>query len=229
MPAATGDGIDLSKIRELEERLSKFRIDTSPDMTIRGNAWQGFALNTYTCDELSEAQGGGGGIVPESGACCIDPDCSITTAVACNLLGGIYQGDGITCDPNPCGTPVTGACCKDGMCSILSEADCVSSGGVYQGDGTNCATNCCTHYGTCCHCKPCPGFGDCDFIDYPGECDTNTLDADCGCPFPDPMNPCICGTSRLCDWTFNVGVHTCFGFGGQCNCFSNSIDECPPP
>ena len=101
MRTATGQsepGIDLSKIRELEERLDKFRIQTSSDMTIRGNAWQGYALNVYTCEEL----GLGGGTVVPTGACCIDGVCSVTSEAFCNLEGGEYQGDGTTCTPDPC-------------------------------------------------------------------------------------------------------------------------------
>ncbi len=121
----------------------------------------------------------------------------------------------------------TGACCTSGACSVASEAHCESGGGVYQGDDTTCDSNCCAHYGTCCHCKPCPGFGDCDFIDYPGECDMNVLDADCGCTAP--SGGCTCGHARDCDWAFSLGTHPCFsGIGRLCGCFGNSIDECPP-
>ncbi len=54
MRSATGQpepGIDLSKIRELEQRLDNFRIHASDDMTIRGSAWQGYAINCPTCPE----------------------------------------------------------------------------------------------------------------------------------------------------------------------------------
>jgi hypothetical protein len=47
---------------------------------------------------------------PTTGACClIDGSCGIQTASACNQANGTYQGDGSTCDPNPC--PPAGACC----------------------------------------------------------------------------------------------------------------------
>jgi hypothetical protein len=46
------------------------------------------------------------------GACCTDPDgdgypqvCTITTEAGCEGQGGIYLGDGIECDPNPCPAP----------------------------------------------------------------------------------------------------------------------------
>jgi hypothetical protein len=43
---------------------------------------------------------------PASGACCLDMDgnCVVLTADACVAQGGVYQGDGSTCEPeNPCG------------------------------------------------------------------------------------------------------------------------------
>ncbi len=38
-----------------------------------------------------------------TGACCVDTDCSIQTESDCTDMGGTYQGDDTTCDPNPCG------------------------------------------------------------------------------------------------------------------------------
>lgn len=39
----------------------------------------------------------------QEGACCIPPcmDCFIMTQQQCDSLGGVYAGDGTTCDPNP--------------------------------------------------------------------------------------------------------------------------------
>lgn len=45
---------------------------------------------------------------PTAGACCVDDiDCIITTLDDCELEGGIYRGDGTTCDPNPCASVPT--------------------------------------------------------------------------------------------------------------------------
>ncbi len=102
MPAATEQSEpDIAEIRELETRLDRFRIDTTPDLTIRGSAWEGYAFNCYACDEIPESQGGPP--PTPTGACCIDTTCSITTQVGCTSQGGTYQGDNTTCDPNPCG------------------------------------------------------------------------------------------------------------------------------
>jgi spore coat protein A len=75
-----------------------------------------------------------------TGACCDGATCSLTPPAAC---GGVYQGDGSSCSPNPCFVP-TGACCaNDGLCSEESQASCEGSGGTYRGDATTCATTEC--------------------------------------------------------------------------------------
>lgn len=66
-----------------------------------------------TCEEVTPGQcllDGGtfiGGLCADAdcqptGACCVGEDCSITTEDDCTGMGGTYQGDGSTCDPNPC-------------------------------------------------------------------------------------------------------------------------------
>lgn len=61
----------------------------------------------FSPEPLSEAAPGGGGEPPPSpatGACCVGVDCTIETEADCTGMGGVYQGDGTDCDPNPCGT-----------------------------------------------------------------------------------------------------------------------------
>ncbi len=42
-----------------------------------------------------------------TGACCYeDGSCAVVTRVACDEAGGLYMGDNVPCDPNPCPTPV---------------------------------------------------------------------------------------------------------------------------
>ena len=81
------------------------------------------------------------------GACCrLDGTCIIRTQSGCEP-GGIYQGDGTTCVPNPC--PPGGACCvADGTCSLTSQDDCQGDA-VWQGVGTNCDPNPCLSGGCC--------------------------------------------------------------------------------
>ncbi len=76
---------------------------------------------------------------PPSGACCVDGGCSITTPGDCT---GEYQGDGTTCDPNPCAPPL-GACCDEatGVCTEgLTLEDCDANGGRWGGEGSDCLT-----------------------------------------------------------------------------------------
>lgn len=37
-----------------------------------------------------------------TGACCVEEDCSITTEAECEAMEGVYQGDDVPCDPDPC-------------------------------------------------------------------------------------------------------------------------------
>jgi len=72
-----------------------------------------------------------------TGACCIGSECRVTTEEDCR---GAWQGEGTTCDPNPCFVEPTGACCVDTECSITTEAECQ---GQWQGQNTTCDPNPC--------------------------------------------------------------------------------------
>jgi len=87
-----------------------------------------------------------------SGACCLPTGvCQIQTSSGCTTLGGIYQGNGTVCSPNPCPQP-TGACClSGGVCQILTLANCTAQNGVFQGAGTSCTPSpCVVQTGACC-------------------------------------------------------------------------------
>ena len=79
-----------------------------------------------------------------TGACCFfDGTCSVLDPTTCSLQGGVYQGDGTSCTPNPCPQP-TGACClPNGTCIDTDSTSCASQGGTYQGDGVPCSPNPC--------------------------------------------------------------------------------------
>lgn len=79
-----------------------------------------------------------------TGACCYgDGECVITTQSDCVDSNGAFQGEGISCDPNPCPQP-DGACClPDGSCVETSEGDCAIRDGIFQGFGTACASDTC--------------------------------------------------------------------------------------
>ncbi len=77
---------------------------------------------------------------PPTGACCFaDGYCQILTVSGCAGLGGTYQGDNTTCDPNPCPPPLMGACCfPTNGCLELTQSFCTANGGTYQGNDTVC-------------------------------------------------------------------------------------------
>ena len=89
---------------------------------------------------------------PPEGACCLG-DLSCVAPVSAddcvNVYGGVYQGDGSDCDPNPC----KGACCMpDGSCDDSGDEDyCLNTlGGTFQGYGTTCASVTCPSPGDDC-------------------------------------------------------------------------------
>ncbi len=86
------------------------------------------------------------------GACCFpDGSCVYTTESGCAEAGGIYQGNNVSCEPNPCPQP-NGACCyPDGSCIEQTEEDCLANGGAFYGDFSLCEPNPCPQpNGACC-------------------------------------------------------------------------------
>jgi spore coat protein A len=75
-----------------------------------------------------------------SGACCTGATCEFVTMNDCTTMGGVYQGDGVACTPNPCAEPFGACCASDGTCSEDTASNCDGAGGLFQGDGTTCAT-----------------------------------------------------------------------------------------
>jgi len=78
-----------------------------------------------------------------TGACCADDgSCGVPGGLAeCDAQGGTYQGDGVSCTPNPCPPPI-GACClptADAQCSEVDEPTCTAQGGTYQGALSACS------------------------------------------------------------------------------------------
>ncbi len=77
----------------------------------------------------------------EMGACCYpDTSCAQAYEYDCVSAGGVYMGNGMTCDQTTC----AGACCQpSGICAEMSESQCESAGGVYAGLDTSCANAVC--------------------------------------------------------------------------------------
>ena len=105
----------------------------------------------------------------QSEACCLpNGSCSFTSTFLCGLLGGVSQGPGTTCTPNPC---INEACClPNGSCVPMSNIDCIINGGNPQGPGSTCPhpacpgpqpEACCLSDGSCLDLDPptCQGIG----------------------------------------------------------------------
>jgi spore coat protein A len=76
---------------------------------------------------------------PVMGACCLPTGCTVISSTDCANQGGVFQGPGSTCSPDPC-TPATGACClPTGACVVISEISCIGQGGTYHGDNSVCS------------------------------------------------------------------------------------------
>jgi hypothetical protein len=84
-----------------------------------------------------------GCFVPPTGACCDETTGICTEGLTqedCEASGGVYGGDGTTCDDIECAPPPTGACCAAGFCADdMTQLDCEAAGGIYQGDDSTCA------------------------------------------------------------------------------------------
>ncbi len=85
-----------------------------------------------------------------TGACCLpDGSCEKLWKLTCGVLGGLYQGDDVTCSTVAC--PPPGVCClPDGSCEELPEFGCAAAGGDFQGEGTICTAGLCPPAGACC-------------------------------------------------------------------------------
>jgi spore coat protein A len=75
-----------------------------------------------------------------SGGCCQAAVCSVETPAGCGTLGGVYQGDGSSCSPNPCIEPFGACCASNGTCTEDTQSTCEGGGGAFQSDGSTCST-----------------------------------------------------------------------------------------
>ncbi|MEM7245434.1 MAG: hypothetical protein AAF533_08820 [Acidobacteriota bacterium] len=183
----------------------------------------------------------------QGGACCLaevdldgdgipdGPGCLVLDPVDCLASGGIYQGDGVDCDPMAgADCTITGACCVATMgaisCFELTEAECAASGGDYSGDGTGCDDLPCSDpVGACCYDDPMTGWEDCyDFAastcsSVGGEFEAGTS---CAVDPPCSFGACCLGADGACgetieaDCTLFGGIH--HGVGTSCETVSCS-------
>ena len=110
---------DADRIAQIQMAHEKFAIvGDGTNATCAGNLKTGCAIN-FKCPQQAAAETGG--IIntppPATGACCFsDGSCEAESAGDCASDGGSYQGDGTSCDPNPCdlcSSPIT--LCKCGF------------------------------------------------------------------------------------------------------------------
>jgi len=183
-----------------------------------------------TCTPVNSCAIQGAGACCRGGGLCIEN----YAATACESDGGIFQGAGTTCSPNPCGVPAEACCFDSGACTEVSPSQCATDGGItlfgQSCDGSPCGSGaCCTGVncvvanaytctvngysfqgaGTVCEPDPCgPNTGACCYGDT--SCFALTLN-DCtetGGTFQGSGTNCLeadCGTAACC-----------FGEGGGC-------------
>jgi hypothetical protein len=78
------------------------------------------------------------GARPVMGSCCVD-QCWLLTRQECEQYRGIYLGDGMTCDHDPCRDDAyLGGCCLPSGCEMLSLVACSREGGTPLGEGVRC-------------------------------------------------------------------------------------------
>ena len=82
------------------------------------------------------------------GACCLDTGfCqNVVSTEMCETLDGVYQGENISCNEDPC-NPAFACCLDDATCIDVLEASCTDLGGSFQ-IGVTCAQGACE--GACC-------------------------------------------------------------------------------
>ena len=63
----------------------------------------------------------------------------------CLSIGGEYEGNGSSCDDEPCTPIAIGSCCLgDGLlCDEVPELHCITFGGTFNGNDTLCSDSPC--------------------------------------------------------------------------------------
>ena len=121
------------------------------------------------------------GHVMADGACCLENGaCIQTTGLNCFVMGGVFSGDGSSCEHIDC----TGACCMpDGSCEdTLTRIACEDRFGTFRGNGIGCEDIACELRGACCmgagDCIPMTTYYECTslhfgiWLGYGAECDS---------------------------------------------------------
>jgi hypothetical protein len=160
---------------------------------------------------------------PNVGACCApDGSCTLELEVNCSQQGGIFAGEGTTCEPGLCPEP-DGACCfMPSGCLDLREEDCTTASGTWLGPNTSCSVDICFPMGSCC--LP---DGSCAADQSPEDCESQGGafqgdGTDCGTTnCPDPLGACCLSNGGCLDLTeADCGIipeSSWAGFGTDCS------------
>lgn len=96
------------------------------------------SLLIAAADPVQHKTGQNSASATTAGACCFaDRTCVFTTEVECVQQAGVYQGDFVPCDPNPC-LPSLGACCFRDSCVPMTQEDCTAAQGEFIGEDVVC-------------------------------------------------------------------------------------------
>ena len=121
-----------------------------------GVGWKSFAQLPSLCrpsgDWVMRATVTPVNCAAQQGACCINSNCTVAEQAACEAVGGLYRGDGTTCNASSCLPQGNVACCfqSTGGCVNMGYSNCLGSGGVPGLEGSACATTVCFPIGACC-------------------------------------------------------------------------------
>lgn len=75
-----------------------------------------------------------------TGACCKpDGSCEVMSQTDCMALGGLYQGNNVSCGVVNCPQPQGASCFPNGFCLMLTEAEAQLVGATWHGLGSNCS------------------------------------------------------------------------------------------
>ncbi len=109
---------------------------TQGDYTLHENSpCAPFSPPNAECDRIGAWDVGCG---PAQRACCVGEECTLLSQSECNLAGGVWLPETMSCDPNPCLPGPAYACCVETECLLLPEIECIATGGVWWSGVASC-------------------------------------------------------------------------------------------
>ncbi len=144
-----------------------------------------------------------GAALAQTGACCTDFSCDITTQAVCT--GPWFEGT--ACSPDPC-PQMTAACCRGGECSIAVSFECVTLGGFPA--GPTCLPHIC-EFVACC--EP---SGECVVLSLAFCVRPRVLASGVCGPGACPIGAC-CGGDNSCEITLSDNCNPAWFPGETCS------------